>query len=153
MAVGFISCNNHSKDVTKPIYFEFGSTMAQIEQSILPFSDSLNKKMNEPIQLPTAKNFQSQLDVFGFVYAGQKRKVELVFADDALEMIWILTKADEEGLFIEKFKKLYGEPTHIKDDITFFLNNGVAVRNKPHEVLFISKRLKNPYEQWLENSD
>ena len=146
MIIGFTSCTTNSEIVTKPIPFKFGSTMLVVEQSILPLCDSINKKMDEPIQLPTAQKYQSQLDCIGFMYAGKKRKVELVFADDALDIIWILIEAEEEGLFIEKFKKLYGEPTHIKEDVTFFLNDGVAVRNKPHEVLFISERLKNPYK-------
>ena len=150
--INFTSCNTSSKIVTKPVPLEFGGTMAVIEKNILPLCDSINKKRNEPIQLPTALKSQSQLDCIGFIYAGEKRKVELIFADDALDMIWILTEAEEESLFIEEFKKLYGEPTHIKEDVTFFLNDGVAVRNKPHEILFISERLKIPYKDWLNSS-
>ena len=64
-------------------------------------------------------------------------------------MVWILTTAEEEDTLIAGFTKLYGKPTHVKEDVTFFLNNGVAVRNDPHEVLFISDRLKEPYKAWL----
>ena len=76
--------------------------------------------------------------------------MELIFADGILDMVWILTLPEEEDTLIAGFTKLYGKPTHVKDDVTFFLNDGVAVRNDPHEVLFISDRLKGPYKEWLE---
>ncbi len=149
----FISCASNSRIVTRPLAFEFGSSIADMKERVLPLCDSVNERLNEPIQLPTAQKSQSQLDCEGFMYAGKKRKVELIFADDALDMIWILTEADEEKLFIDEFKKLYGEPTHIKEDVTFFLNDGVGVRNKPHEILFISERIKTPYKEWLNSTE
>jgi hypothetical protein len=153
IVIVFMSCETKSKIITKPLPFEFGISMAETKNRILPLCDSINERLNEPIQLPTALKSQSQLDCEGFTYAGKKRRVELIFADDALDIIWILTEAEEEILFIEEFKKLYGDPTHIKEDITFFLNDGVAVRNKPHEILFISERLKAPYGEWLNSTE
>ena len=140
-----------SQSIEKPEVFVFGQSKEKIAQKIAPLCTSTTYLENEPIQLPTAKKMQSQLDCEGFMYAGKPRKVELVFADEILDMVWILTDEAEEQRFIARFKELYGEPTHIIDDTTFFLNHGVAVRNKPHEVLFISGRLKKPYEQFLQN--
>lgn len=145
-----LSCGNQTPTITKPPVFEFGSSMNQIKAQISSLSDAQNEKLDEPLQLPTATQTQAQLDISGFMYAGKKRDVELIFADDALDIIWILTEAAEESIFIEAFKALYGEPTHIKDGVTFFLNDGVAVRNNPPEVLFISDRLKAPYKMFLE---
>ena len=138
-----------SQSVEKPKIFIFGETKETILQKIKPLCTSTEYRDNEPLQLPTAKKMQSQLDCEGFMYAGKPRKVELVFADEILDMVWILTDEAEEQKFITRFKEMYGEPTHIVEDATFFLSHGVAVRNKPHEVLFISERLKKPYEQFL----
>lgn len=137
--------------VTKPDVFEFGSSMAELKHKLVPMSDSITVQLNEPIQLPTAKKSQSQLNVYGFEFAGKKRKAELIFADDQLDMVWLLTNAEEEQVFIKDFIKRYGKPTHQMDEMTFFLNAGVGVRNQPHEVLFISERLKAPYKQWLDS--
>ena len=131
--------------------FGFGNSMEETKRRIRTLSDSMVVRTNEPIQLPTAKNNQSQIDVYGFEYKGKKRKLELIFADDRLDIAWILTEAEEEGAFIQQFKAMYGEPTHITEDATFFINDGVAVRNKPHEILFISERLIAPYKQFLQN--
>lgn len=147
-----LSCNRTVENVTLPEAFVFGASIEKIEELLLPLSDSLHIREIEPIELPTAKTSQRQMDISGFEYAGKKREVELVFADDVLDMVWVLTNADEERDFIEQFTNLYGNPTHIKEDVTFFLDNGVAVRNQPHEILFISDRLKDPYRAWLEGS-
>lgn len=144
-----ISCGNPDSIVAKPELFKFGISMEELSDQLKLQCNSIIIRLDEPIQLPTAKISQSQLDCYGFEYAGKKRKVELIFADNSLDMLWILTEAEEEFFFVEEFSKLYGQPTHIKNDATFFLANGVAVRNEPHEVLFISERLKAAYEQFL----
>jgi hypothetical protein len=140
------------QEVLKPELLKFGASMEDLIISLTPLCDSIVEKKNEPIQLPTVVNTQSQLDCYGFMYAGDKRKVELIFADNYMDMIWILTGSDEEENFIKEFKNHFGEPTHIKSDATFFINNGAAVRNEPHEVMFISERLLEPYKQWLDNN-
>lgn len=142
-----------SQSVEKPEVFVFGESKDNVVQKIMPLCTSTSYHENERIQLPTAKKIQSQLDCEGFMYYGKPRKVELVFADEILDMVWILTDEAEEQQFIAKFKEMYGEPSHMIEDATFFLNHGVAVRNKPHEVLFISERLKKPYEQFLNNKE
>lgn len=147
--IHFSSCNDNSKSITKPTLFEFGCSMTEIKKSIVPLCDSIHEKLNIPIQLPTAQNNQSQLDCMGFLYAGKKEPLNSYL----LMTHWILTEPEEEDVFIQKFEKLYGKPTHKKEDITFFIDNGVAVRNKPHEVLFISERLKDPYKKWLNRSN
>mgnify|MGYP003149856193 CR=1 FL=1 len=145
------SCALQKNVVDKPKIFEFGTSMNEMKSRLTSLTDSVVVRNNEPIQLPTAKNEQSQLDVYGFEYAGKKRKAELIFADDALDIVWILTDVEEEQRFIEHFKSKYGEPTHSTGEATFFLDNATAVRNKPHEVLFISERLIEPYRQFLGN--
>ena len=139
-----------SQSITKPEVLKFGETKSNIMMAMDEICKIGSDKQISPIQLPTAKNTQSQLNCEKFTYAGKKRNMELIFADGILDMVWILTLPEEEDTLIAGFTKLYGKPTHIKDDVTFFLNNGVAVRNDPHEVLFISDRLKASYKDWLE---
>ena len=147
----FLSLNIGNKQTTKPEVFEFGKSLSEIKAQVTPLSDSTSVRLNEEIQLPSAQKSQSQLDIYGFEFEGKKRNVELIFADDQLDIVWILTEAEEEKEFIEDFTAQYGEPTHKMKTITFFVNDGVAVRNQPHEVLFISERLKAPYKQWLDS--
>ena len=151
--ITFFSCSNATQTITKPEVLAFGSSLAEMKKQLKPLSEAMTERLEEPIQLPTAQDAQSQLDVSGFLYAGKKRNLELIFADDALDIIWILTEAEEEAVFLEQFEALYGAPTHVKEEVTFFLNDGVAVKNNPHEVLFISDRLKEPYKMFLESAN
>ncbi|MEJ2595772.1 MAG: hypothetical protein P8100_11765 [bacterium] len=141
----------HSQSIAKPEIIQFGETKSNIMLAFDQQAKIVSDKQIVPIQLPTAKSSQSQVDCEKFRYAGKKRKIELVFADGILDMVWILTLPEEEDTLIAGFTKMYGKPTHVKEDVTFFLDAGVAVRNDPHEVLFISDRLKPHYKAWLEN--
>ena len=143
----------NGNEIKKPEVFKFGTSMNEMKIALEADSDSIAVQMNEPIQLPTAQKSQSQINVYGFKYAGKKRNVELIFADDQLDIVWILTDAEEENEFLSGFKVLYGKPTHQMKEVTFFVNDGVAVRNTPHEVLFMSNRLKAPYKQWLDSQN
>lgn len=152
LAIAFLpACSTPSPpQVNKPDLIRFGASRDQVLAALEGHGTIAAERTIEPIQLPTARHAQTQIDVEGFMYAGKPRKMELVFADDSLDLVWILTEADEETAFIEAFRQRYGEPTHRRTDATFFLDAGVAVRNDPHEVLFISERLKAPYAAWLD---
>ncbi len=138
-----------SPSVELPKAFVFGESQEKVLAAIEPLCKKVNVREIEPIDLPTAKKSQTQIDCEEFMYAGKKRHVELVFADGKLDLIWIFTMKYEEKSFIEKFSKLYGEPTHHVGIMTFFLDHGVAVRNQPHEVMFISDRMKKPYAEFI----
>ena len=142
-----------SQSITKPDIFKFGDTKSNIMMAINEECKIVNDKKISPVQLPTAKTSQSRVDCERFKYAGKKRNIELIFADDILDMVLILIEPEEEDTLIAGFTKLYGKPAYVTDNVTFFLNNGVAVRNNPHEVLFVSDRLKPSYKVWLEQKD
>ena len=137
----------------KPAFMEFGSALVEIKEFLETNEYSYEQKSIEPIELPTAKESQIQLDVKGIPYGGKKRFVELIFADEVLEMVWVLTEAEEEEVIKKYFKRVYGEPTHILPGAWFHLNDGVGLRNEPHEVAFISERLKEPYRAWFESME
>ncbi len=146
----FQSTVSFSQSITKPEILKFGETKSNIMLALDSKCGIDSDTKIDEITLPTAETSQSQVDCVRFKYAGKKRKIELVFGDGILEMVRILTEPEEEDTFIAGFTTLYGKPTHVKDDITFFLNDGVAVRNDPHEVLFISDQLKAFYKARLE---
>lgn len=117
-----------------------------------PLVETMELRTIEPRELPTATQSQTQLDCTGFEFAGKKRTIELVFGDDQLDLAWVLTEATEETSLIDGYTQLFGQPTHQIEGATFFLDHGVAVRNQPHEILFLSERLQGAYAQWLDSS-
>lgn len=136
----------------KPNAFEFGASMASIRDQILLACDDISSRKVEPAELPTATEHQYQMDCTGFTFAGKKRLVELIFANDELDMIWILTEEAESMALVASFTSQLGEPSHVKDDLVFWIDAGTAVRKAPHEILFISDRLKEPYRSFLDDN-
>lgn len=145
-----VACGQNTS-ITRPEVFEFGASLTIMQEQMSPLCTQITVRDDEPLQLPTATRTQAQLDCEGFLFEGKKRKVELIFADDQLDIVWILTEPEEEEKWITDFTEQFGAPTHQMEEATFFLDNGVAVRNQPHEILFLSDRLKEPYRQWLSN--
>ena len=141
-----------AQSVSKPEVLKFGENKSNIMMAIDKQCKIVSDIKVDKMDLPTATKSQSQVNCERFSYAGKKRKMELIFADGIFDMVWILTEATEEDSLIAGFTKLYGNPTHVRDDLTFYLDSGAAVRNDPPEVLFISDRLKPYYKKWLEEN-
>lgn len=148
-SIFFMGCK--SEPIDKPKVFTFGASVDVMNEVMAPLCDSIIKRNIDPRELPTATYSQVQLDCYGFEFDGKKRKIELVFGDDELDLVWLFTEASEQEKYIDNFKSLYGKPSHEIEDATFFIKAGVAIRNDPHEILLISERLKFPYEQWLDS--
>lgn len=127
-------------DVVRPATFAFGSSVAEMEERLGPLCTSLDVRAITPPTAPLARLSQHQIDCEGFLYAGKPRKVELVFQDDQLDIVWILFPEDEKAAFIAAFTARYGAPSLEVEFGTVFLPAAAAVRNTPTEVLFASER-------------
>lgn len=135
----------------KPEFLIFGSKIDVIKTTLLEQGFEITERSITPIELPTAKESQIQLDVEGIVFGGIERFAELIFADGIFDMMWILTEAEEEEIIKTHLRNEYGDPSHSVPGAWFYIDHKTALRNEPHEVLFISDRLKEPYRMWLES--
>ena len=140
LAVSLLSPAAHATDIAKPAVFQFGSSVADMEARMKPLCTSLNTRGITPITAPLAKHSQVQIDCLGFAYAGHPRKVELVFQDDQLDIVWVRFPEEERPQLLAAFKARHGEPSQDIDFGTVFLQANAALRNKPSEVLFASDR-------------
>lgn len=135
-----VSCVSPGYSVSKPEEFTFGESINSIKEKISDKCVSMEYKDIVPITAPLAKYSQKQIDCYGFMYAGKPRKVELVFQDDQLDIVWILVPTEERGGLISGLSSVYGEPSMTIDFGTVFLQANAAVRSDPSEVLFASDR-------------
>ncbi len=129
-----------SIDVARPEPFAFGSSVQQMRERLAPLCTSLEVRVISPPTAPLARISQHQIDCEGFMYAGRPRKVELVFQDNQLDLVWILFPAQEKEAFLQAFTARYGTPTLQVQFGSIYLAAGAAVRNVPSEVLFASGR-------------
>ncbi len=135
----------------KPEFLIFGSNIDVIKTTLHEQGFKIIERSITPIELPTAKESQTQIDVEGIIFGGKEWFIELIFADGILDMMWILTDAEEEVVIKSHLQSKIGDPSHTVPEAWFYFNHNIALRNQPHEVLFISDRLKEPYRMWLES--
>lgn len=133
-------CASPQYSTSKPEEFAFGESVESIKEKISTKCLDMKLKDIVPITAPLAEESQTQIDCFGFDYAGNPRKVELVFQDDQLDIVWVLFPVEEREKIIASFMAIYGEPSMTIDFGTIFLQANAAVRNNPSEVLFASDR-------------
>lgn len=126
--------------VVKPEVFVFGESFDSIKEAISSECETIEYRNIIPITAPLAKESQKQIDCTGFIYAGKPRKIELVFQDDQLDLVWILLPSEEKSIVSKNLTDVYGDPSMIIEFGTIFLQANLAVRNNPSEVLFASKR-------------
>lgn len=124
-----------------PSLFEPGGDL----ETLLPQFEAACPIMNvEPIKKPwlaTEPDTQTQVNCFGYVYAGFPRKFEAVFGDGELELIWILTGKQEEARVREALIDAFGAPEITNDKWDVFMGGALALRKDKPEVLVISEKL------------
>jgi hypothetical protein len=105
--------------------------------------------MTRPVEasLPTGNTTQTQIDCYGYDIAGFPRKIEFVFGDDRLELIWILTGEGDEARLREELTGLYGEAINPMPGMEFFPDApmGTALRTDKPEILHVSDAVYNAY--------
>lgn len=153
LALAFSSAVQAQDQITKPEYLRFGASLVEVQSALTSKCAALNTRSISPITAPLAKESQVQIDCEGFRYGGAERKMELVFQDDQLDIIWILLAEEELPLFKQEFTQAYGEPSFEIDFGTVFLQANAAVRIQPPEVLFASARQVEAMLQQLASDD
>ncbi len=125
----------------KPTDLVFGASLDQIREIFVPQCPRAVEREISPPDLLTQPKKQIQIDCLGFPYAGFPRKVEAVFADGELALVWILTGKPEEPRVRDALISVYGDPVHVGDDSEVFGDGSVILRKDKPEVLFLSAEL------------
>lgn len=125
----------------KPPDLVFGASLDEIREALVPQCARAVEREISPPSLPNQPDKQVQIDCLGFPYAGFPRKVEAVFADGELALVWILTGKPEEPRVRRALVAAYGEPVRVEDDSEVFGDGSVVLRKDKPEVLFLSAEL------------
>lgn len=135
----------------KPPVIRYGATLAETQAALAGSCKSLNaRRIDPPFQiLRDVKDKQMQLDCDGFPFRGKPRWAEFIFADDSLEMVWMMTTAEEEQALLQTMTNLLGTATHRNDKFAAFTQERMALRLDKPEVLFYSEKLAPRVLPWF----
>src|SRR4029077_16988633 len=94
----------------RPPVIRFGASVADMQSTIADRCANMNLREIKPPFLSNVKTRQMQIDCEGFRFLGKPRHAEFVFRDDSLEMVWIMTTAEEKGSISAAMSAAYAEP-------------------------------------------
>lgn len=140
------------QDPFRPPVVRFGSTVAEVRAIVASQCKAVTvRKISPPFLVLRShvKHEQVQLDCDGFPFEGAPRWVEFVFADDSLELVWIMTKADEEKTLRARMTAAYGPHDRQNEKFTAFTQARSAIRIDVPEVLFFSSRIASQLDGWF----
>lgn len=125
----------------QPSEVRFGATAREIAQSLAGKCTQTTTRRVDPPFLPRIRDKQLQIDCEGFLFRGKPRHAEFVIGDDRLEMVWIMTGADEDDALRAAMISAYGPPDHRNAVYDAFAAHRAALRLDKHEVLFYAADL------------
>ncbi len=124
-----------------PEILAFGDSIAELAPDLADASIMTIQRCIQEPWLPNQPDPQTQIDCFGFVYAGFPRKIEAVFGDDVLELAWIFTGKGEENRLRNSLYHAYGSPAFVSDTFEAFNGWRIGLRKDKPEVLIVSEEL------------
>ena len=128
----------------------FYSALAEVKAAVQYRCDEIEvRDLN--LLLDVARESQQQIDCKGFEYRGKKRFMELMFSDGELDLVIILIEPEEYESLAEQFLETYGKTTHDSRIGLFFYDSAVAIRTRPHECVFVSKRARANYQLYMDD--
>ncbi|SIN63018.1 hypothetical protein SAMN02745824_1165 [Parasphingorhabdus marina DSM 22363] len=132
--------------VTKPEVIAFGASVADIEKQLTSRCTKMDVRTFDPPRMPIAKNLHQQIDCQGFQFMGEPRLAEFVFADDRLQLVWILVDADDQERIIAAMRETYHSQGLENKMAIAFPEHRTAWRFEPAEVLFYSGEVAPMFE-------
>ncbi len=106
-----------------PAVLQFGSSIDELNPLFENSCNMTSRQEIDDVWLPTHPAKQTQINCYGYDYAGFPRKIEAVFGDGILQVAWILTGAGEEDRLRQSLVQAFG-PAQSDNGIYEVFNQG-----------------------------
>lgn len=126
----------------------FGDSIGTIRRNLEGQCDSLSERQL-PLLLSVVEKEQTQLECSGFLYRGRNRFVELMFSDDKLDIIHIMGTEPDHQELTSAIVQECGQPSVSSTTVEYWGLHGISLRTEPHEVSFVSKRVRQQYDEYM----
>lgn len=100
-----------SMDGARPAASAPGSPVAPVRQTLAPACMVLQVQVVAPPAVPLLRIRRHQAGCDGVLSGGRLRKLELVFLDNRVDLVWILFPAQERPAFLQAYTARYGTPS------------------------------------------
>jgi hypothetical protein len=130
-----------------PSLLNFEASLDQLRSRFEAECEQIAVHENERVWLPNKPDQQVQIDCFGFPYAGFERKLEAVFGDGKLQVIWVLTGKPEESRLRARLIKDWGQPSLTNESWEVFGGGRISLYKDKPEFLILSDEMIPLYEK------
>lgn len=127
-----------------PPEVRFGASIDELAPELEEACFFTNTRENDP-SLPTQPETQTQIDCFGYPVSGFERKIEFVFGDGHLELVWILTGVGEEDRLRDTLTEQFGEAEILMPGMESFADRHVILRTDKPELMMASDAIFQAY--------
>jgi hypothetical protein len=131
-----------------PNMLKLGDNINQVKQQLSKKCDELTEQ-KLPILLSVASENQSLIRCQGFEYLGSRHAVELMFSDNRLDVIQILSMQAESKGLRSLLKQEYGAPSYSSNEVVYYQNLSISLRTKPDNITFVSQRVLREYSRFV----
>lgn len=131
-----------------PNMLKLGDNLNQVKQQLNKKCDELTEQQL-PLLLSVASENQSLITCQGFYYLGSQHSIELMFSDNQLDVIQVLSIQAEHDVLRSLLKQEYGAPSYSSKEVVYYQDLGISLRAKPHNITFISARLVLEYSRFV----
>lgn len=124
-----------------PALFDFHTELESLKPRFEQVCPILTIEQISKTWLPNQPAKQVQLNCFNFVYAGFARKVEAVFGDGRLQVVWVLTAKPEETRLRQLLQQQWGDPIVNNTNWEVYGNGRISLRKDKPELLILSDKM------------
>lgn len=142
-----------SEDLAPSLFDAFELTLEQVLSQLQARCTPLQIENIEEVWLPNQPSVQTQANCFNFPYAGFDRKIEYVYGDGKLEVVWILTAKAEEQRVRQMLVSRWGAPIINNAVWEVFAGGRISLRKDTPELLLLSDNMLPLYREGFENPD
>ena len=138
------------KSTLIPALLDFSSNLEALRPDFDSTCGQVSILENERVWLPNQPEQQVQIDCFGLPYAGFERKIEAVFGDGKLQVIWVLTGKAEEARLRDQLEEDWGAPSLVNETWEVFGQGRISLRKDKPELLILSDEMIPLYSAHFE---
>jgi len=136
-----------------PDLLDFNSTLDKLLPQFEKDCPLSKVDIAKRIWLPNKPQSQTQVNCFAYSYAGFPRKMEAVFGDGKLHVVWVLSGKQEEARLRSLLTKEFGEPSIVNEKWEVFENGRISLRKDKPELLILSDEMIPLYMEMLKQSE
>lgn len=144
---------NSPASIEIPRLLDFERKLEQLKPIFAEQCDQTRVEHHENVWLPNKPKEQVQINCFGYLYAGFERKMEAVFGDGNLQVIWILTAKAEEQRLRKLLMEKWGEAETQTDNWEVYANGRISLRKDKPELLVLSDSMIPLYREMLHSAE